>query len=583
MSYRSLLTVLMLLLPIVGFSQSSNWNSAIDLNVSVNSSDRIDLYTDKDGNHVIVQKSNQLVYYLFSATGSQVRTSTRDNNVSEDPRLSRIVGWQGELYIIYKEGDKIKIQKSTDAGANWSTTVVNEITMNNSTSNGLDAWTDADGIHLVYSEYDNGNYKTWYQRNDGDTPNWVEQKQITDETNVDGGFPSVTTSANRVHVAFVGGDQIIPSTANYPTKTRDQYNSSWQSSQDLIDESCLARIISDGTSLHGFYYEFYIGPLGLTFGLHHRTRTVSGSSWTNTPTALYPNTDPVNSPIEMGVTSDDVLHIAYSTPGDIYYSLWDGSWETYFIVFSGSYANQQLSVNSNDVYVIWIADKEGGYTIKLRQRDFAPLAPQNLTASAAGIYQPVVLNWTANSEADLSQYKIYRAFNYSPTPPSSGYDNIATINAYSGNRPVTSYTDWESAAYPSSMWLHYKIKAQDIAANQSGYSNTASYNAFLKTPAGAEDEVVVSEYSLEQNYPNPFNPNTTIQFALPEAQEVEVAVYNLTGQKITTLAAGVLEKGFHQVEWDGKDAQGNAVSSGIYIYQLKAGNQRMVKKMVLAK
>lgn len=70
MSYRSLLTVLMLLLSVVGFSQSSNWNSVIDLNVSVSNSDRIDLYTDKDGNHVIVQKSSQLVYYLFSATGS---------------------------------------------------------------------------------------------------------------------------------------------------------------------------------------------------------------------------------------------------------------------------------------------------------------------------------------------------------------------------------------------------------------------------------------------------------------------------------------------------------------------------------
>lgn len=85
-----LITVLLLLIPCAGIPQSSNWLSTIDLNVSVNSGDRIDLYTDKDGNHVIVQKSNQLVYYLFSATGTQIRTSTRDNNVSEDPRLSRI-------------------------------------------------------------------------------------------------------------------------------------------------------------------------------------------------------------------------------------------------------------------------------------------------------------------------------------------------------------------------------------------------------------------------------------------------------------------------------------------------------------
>jgi len=69
------LGALLVLIPIGGFSQSSNWNSIIDLNVTVSSGDRIDLYTDRDGNHVIVHKSNQLVYYLFNAAGSQVRTS----------------------------------------------------------------------------------------------------------------------------------------------------------------------------------------------------------------------------------------------------------------------------------------------------------------------------------------------------------------------------------------------------------------------------------------------------------------------------------------------------------------------------
>ncbi len=70
MLHRFLLFALTLLFPIFGFSQSSDWLSTINLNVSVNSSDRIDLYTDKDGNHIIVQKSNQLVYYLFNPTGN---------------------------------------------------------------------------------------------------------------------------------------------------------------------------------------------------------------------------------------------------------------------------------------------------------------------------------------------------------------------------------------------------------------------------------------------------------------------------------------------------------------------------------
>lgn len=128
---------LLLLIPIWGISQSTNWNSVIDLNVIVDSDARIDLYTDTDGNHVIVQKSDQLLYYLFSATGSQVRTSTRDSDVSEDPRLSKIMGYEGKIYIVYKEGDYIKTQKSSDAGANWSTDI-DDVELDNSDVNGLE-------------------------------------------------------------------------------------------------------------------------------------------------------------------------------------------------------------------------------------------------------------------------------------------------------------------------------------------------------------------------------------------------------------------------------------------------------------
>jgi hypothetical protein len=89
---RLIYSAIFMLLPFAVFSQSSNWLSTINLNVSVTYNDRVDLYTDTDGNHIIVQKSNQLVYYLFSPTGTLIRSSVRDNNVSEDPRLSRIVG-----------------------------------------------------------------------------------------------------------------------------------------------------------------------------------------------------------------------------------------------------------------------------------------------------------------------------------------------------------------------------------------------------------------------------------------------------------------------------------------------------------
>ncbi|TVM01980.1 MAG: hypothetical protein CV087_10145 [Candidatus Brocadia sp. WS118] len=246
----TLVVVFLVLIPMSGFSQSSNWLSTVNLNISVSSSDRIDLYTDKDGNHIIVQKSDQLIYYLFSATGTQIRTSVRDNNVSEDPRLSKIVGREGKLFIIYKEDDKIKTQKSTDAGTNWST--ISELTLNNSQCNGIDAWTDANGIHLVYSEFDGSStYESWYQRNDGSGSNWVERKQVTDLSGDTGGLPSVTTSANRVHVAFT----YLNTGSYYQTggvKIREKYNGVWQNSES-VGISLQAHVITDNNNLHLFF------------------------------------------------------------------------------------------------------------------------------------------------------------------------------------------------------------------------------------------------------------------------------------------------------------------------------------------
>ena len=88
---------------------------------------------------------------------------------------------------------------------------------------------------------------------------------------------------------------------------------------------------------------------------------------------------------------------------------------------------------------------------------------------------------------------------------------------------------------------------------------------------------------LEANYPNPFNPETTIKFNLKETMPVSLVVYNIKGQKVKTLVNGMCEKGTHQIVWRGNDSHNQKVSSGIYFYQIKAGNYSSIKKMVLMK
>ncbi|MBC8527222.1 MAG: caspase family protein [Candidatus Cloacimonetes bacterium] len=100
------------------------------------------------------------------------------------------------------------------------------------------------------------------------------------------------------------------------------------------------------------------------------------------------------------------------------------------------------------------------------------------------------------------------------------------------------------------------------------------------------EDVLMPEFRLSQNFPNPFsptdvNPETAINFLIPSTIKVYLSIYNIKGQKVCTLVNNKLEKGIHSVIWDGKDENGNLVSSGIYLYKLKTGNKTAVKKMIL--
>ncbi len=85
------------------------------------------------------------------------------------------------------------------------------------------------------------------------------------------------------------------------------------------------------------------------------------------------------------------------------------------------------------------------------------------------------------------------------------------------------------------------------------------------------------------NYPNPFNPSTTIEFNVPATQKVTLDIYNIKGQKVTSLWNRVTEKGVHRVNWNGKDSNNKNVSSGMYLYKLSCGKGSLTRKVILMK
>lgn len=105
--------------------------------------------------------------------------------------------------------------------------------------------------------------------------------------------------------------------------------------------------------------------------------------------------------------------------------------------------------------------------------------------------------------------------------------------------------------------------------DQIGYLSATSSELEMEVP---------SNVKLGQNYPNPFNPTTQISYSLPESMEVNLDVYNVTGQRVATLVSGQQSSGFHTATFDA-----DRLSSGIYFYRLTSGNYSETKKMLLVK
>ena len=99
--------------------------------------------------------------------------------------------------------------------------------------------------------------------------------------------------------------------------------------------------------------------------------------------------------------------------------------------------------------------------------------------------------------------------------------------------------------------------------------------------AVAAEAAVPSTFALGANYPNPFNPATTIPLSVPaDAEDVELAIYNVLGQPVRQVWAGPLAAGEHRLGWDGRDGRGQSVAAGVYLYRLQVGEQARLRKMV---
>ncbi|MDD3965695.1 MAG: T9SS type A sorting domain-containing protein [Candidatus Neomarinimicrobiota bacterium] len=144
----------------------------------------------------------------------------------------------------------------------------------------------------------------------------------------------------------------------------------------------------------------------------------------------------------------------------------------------------------------------------------------------------------------------------------NGGDNESGEGGY-GNNHIVNVDDSQAESY---LYIAF------------GSINPVYYSDWTYTPGVAVSDVVPANYKLAQNYPNPFNPVTTISYQLAETGGVQLIVYDMSGRRIRTLVNEYANAGSYKVSFDASD-----LASGVYFYQLNAGNTVITKKMVLMK
>jgi hypothetical protein len=174
-------------------------------------------------------------------------------------------------------------------------------------------------------------------------------------------------------------------------------------------------------------------------------------------------------------------------------------------------------------------------------------------------------NFTGNQIVDPGIRGISRTQDGTLDPRPSGTGPAATVSVVAPNDGFFTQANYAGAFDPNgSLWT-------------AGWT-ALSQDSITTGIKDQEGQIVPADFVLEQNYPNPFNPSTMIDFYVPHRAHVNLAVYNMLGQKVATLVSEYHEAGPYTVEWLASD-----LTSGMYIYRLKAGETVITKKMILMK
>ena len=201
---------------------------------------------------------------------------------------------------------------------------------------------------------------------------------------------------------------------------------------------------------------------------------------------------------------------------------------------------------------VWFASApDSGYSLD----NIAPGVPANLAFNG-----PDLLVWDPAPETDFAYHTVYGS-------------NIAVLDS---SAVLIAQTIDPNSDVSASLHPYYHVTTLDHAGNESEAASVLN---------SAVDSPVISRaplsFAVHAPRPNPFRNQTTVDFDLPQAQDVGLSIYDVTGRRIRTLARGTHAAGSHRISWDGRGDDGQRVSAGVYFARLQAEDATVKRRLVL--
>ncbi|MFO7526630.1 MAG: T9SS type A sorting domain-containing protein [Ignavibacteriaceae bacterium] len=569
-------------------AQNPNWTSVKETNINVGSALSFDIFTNQDGNHIIVQTSDSLKYYKMNLNGQAGSPITLESVSVVSPSIT---GDGTRLYVVYRRSSEttIRAKYSTNGGSSWLNL---SNTLTNQSASSIESVMSNNNIHITFQVGSSVYYSRKYAL---DGTAWTTPFTVSNTETASVPRIAAWTNGSADEVFFVfktsstaGKWRMYNVVAN---QWSDIFNGYSVSPQDLMT-SGPAGLTAGSNYVRYHYYRWTFN----TPYFSYREFNKNGSLITD----YFPDVN-YTTKVFNTVTQNGTGHTAYwynwqwieGGSEDFEQGIWrsKNSGTTYYpkdLVYWNVYQEPvydppvNLSSAGNEVHVIW-KDNLGlnnGNHLRYKYDDLAPLAPQNYAVSVyqSGNNKYPKLSWTLNNEPDVkantqNAYKLERRTRNSRFEAWSAWSNIANLGG-----TVSTYIDYTiNTAGGGDKEAEYRITAIDIENNQS-----PQQSVIIIYGMGGLDKISsignVIEYELNQNYPNPFNPSTKISYSIKEDGFVTLKVYDILGVEIATLVNEPKTAGSYEADFNAA-----YLPSGIYIYKLQSGSFTDVKKMLLTK